>query len=92
MQEKNHLPMDNKGESGWVAWRSGADFVLHPLIHTSRSKILPQDVVAEPLEGKCGLKDVMVCELAIKASCRHVQVALSPFIFTTFCGYTLHCY
>jgi len=24
----------------------------------------------------CGLKDVMVYELAIKASCRHVQVAL----------------
>jgi hypothetical protein len=54
----------------------GADFVLHPLIHTSPSRILPQDVVAEPLEGKCGLKDVMVYELAIKASCRHVQVAL----------------
>ena len=37
----------------------GADFVLHPLIHTSPSENLSHHVVASPQEEKCGLKYVI---------------------------------
>jgi hypothetical protein len=54
-EKPNPAPCATRERARQAAWRVGADFILHPLIHTLLTVASIQNMAAGSKEGKCGV-------------------------------------